>query len=56
MGCVKDIRILMSTSPEEQWVPLNWTTVLDKNDAMPEWEGCPSEPDLGWHFMGTGAY
>ena len=46
--------MLTATSPEDVWTDLDWSTVTERDGAMPEWEGCPDDLDVGYHFLGTG--
>ena len=53
-GCIRDVKILTQLNPEEVWKPLNWSSADVVTDAMPTWEGCPSDIEEGLHLYGSG--
>ena len=55
-GCLRDIKILTQTTPVEVWTPLNWSAAIYKTSALPAWQGCPMDMDIGLHLFGSGFY
>jgi len=54
-GCIRDVKILTQLNPEKVWTPLNWSSAEVITDAMPTWEGCPSDSEEGLHLYGSGS-
>ncbi len=54
LGCIRDLKILTATTPEEVWTPVDWTQYVDRSSAMLYWEGCPFNLQRGVHFLGDG--
>ncbi len=53
-GCIRDLRILTAVTPEEVWTPVDWASAIERDSALPHWEGCPLDLQNGIHFLGDG--
>ena len=53
-GCLRGIEILYEISPEQRWRPLHWEDHIGRSEAQPSWEGCPTDLQNGYHFIGHG--
>lgn len=53
-GCVRDVLILKSSSPEAVWEPLDWDSHLEEHETYEDWEGCPAYSEHGAYFLGHG--
>eukprot|EP00062_Callorhinchus_milii_P018719 gi/632972566/ref/XP_007902721.1/ PREDICTED: usherin [Callorhinchus milii] len=54
VGCLGDIRIKKSDTPNEVWEPLDWDSAEEKVGVYHSWEGCPNVLADGAHFLGQG--
>lgn len=41
-------------TPEEVWTPVDWASAIERDSALPHWEGCPLDLQNGIHFLGDG--
>ncbi|KAF7704133.1 hypothetical protein HF521_021205 [Silurus meridionalis] len=53
-GCVRDVLIQRSSSPEAIWEPLDWDSALEEHETYRDWEGCPAHSEFGAYFLGHG--
>ncbi|KAJ6666895.1 hypothetical protein lerEdw1_018897 [Lerista edwardsae] len=54
VGCLQDIFLKKMHHPYEVWEPLEWKEVVERRNVYHSWEGCPSAPAKGTHFLGRG--
>ncbi|KAK3537246.1 hypothetical protein QTP70_004660 [Hemibagrus guttatus] len=53
-GCLRDVLIQRSSSPEAVWEPLDWDSALEEYETYRDWEGCPAYSEHGAYFLGHG--
>lgn len=53
-GCLRDVLIQRSSSPEAVWEPLDWDSALEEHETYRDWEGCPTYSEHGAYFLGHG--
>ena len=53
-GCLRDVKVLTSTLPADEWTDLLWDSAIEREGALANWEGCPDNLEPAYHFLGTG--